>query len=85
MSKNGNNEVYVEILNGLYINWGEKDTGFGQLRIYVGQDGKMHCDNELMSRGWVKKILGELVDRCVFDCPHSTETKKPIIGDGTNG
>ncbi len=68
----------IEILSPLYINWGVRDCGFGQLSIYQSDDGKLHCSNEAMGRAWVKGLLSELVDACIFDCPHSLETKEPI-------
>jgi len=68
----------IEILNPLYINWGVKGCGFGQLSIYQDNDGKLHCSNEAMGREWVKGLLSELVDACIFDCPHSEETEEAI-------
>lgn len=51
----------VELLGPIYMNWGNS-RGFGQLYFYE-KDGKIYCDNELLSKDTIKKILCDLVDQ----------------------
>ncbi len=47
--------------------WSEKDLGFGGFYFYIGDDDKVHCSNELMSKEWIKKTLCKMVDECILD------------------
>lgn len=72
--------------------WSSKGVGFGGLYFYVSEyDGYVHCGNEAMSREFIKKILCDMVDQCVLDCPGSFDegtegkppgyTPRPILSD----
>ena len=52
---------------GLYINWGAKGVGFGEITFFMDFDGKLHCRSECMGRNFVKKALAAMVDQCVWD------------------
>lgn len=47
------------------IEWSVKGVGFGEYAFWM-KDGKIHCDNEAMSRESVKRVLCMMVDQAVF-------------------
>src|SRR5271165_6110999 len=52
------------------FDWSAKGIGFGQMYFYVDKkDGYVHCDNERMSRAFLKETLCKMVDNCVLDEP----------------
>lgn len=53
------------------IVWGVKKVGWGELEFYVGQDKKVHCQNECMSKEFIKEQLCRMIDECVLDDPPS--------------
>jgi len=57
------------------IKWSMKNFGFGELVFWV-QNGRVHCDNERMSRERVKKILCTMVDQAVMKDPVPRRKKK---------
>jgi len=57
------------------INWIVKDCGFGEIKFY--QDGdKIYCDNELMSKDFIKAILCLIVDKAILTMEPAKE-KRP--------
>jgi len=45
--------------------------GFGEFHFYIDRkNGKVYCDNELMSKKFIKDLLCDMVDGCIL-----TETK----------
>ena len=47
----------------VYVDWGWTHKGVGQLRVYTDkEDGKIHIDNECMSKEHVRKILHAFAD-----------------------
>ena len=52
--------------------WSMKGIGFGSVGFYT-KDGKVHCDNEMMSKQFVKEILCNMVDDCVMDIPNKKD------------
>jgi len=58
-------EDSCEMLGSVSMNWSAKGAGFGQFYFY-NKDGKMHCDNEMMGREFIKKMLCQMVDDCVL-------------------
>lgn len=57
------------------INWIVKDCGFGEIKFY--QDGdKIYCDNELMSKDFIKGILCLIVDKAILTMDPAKE-KRP--------
>lgn len=54
------------MFNGEYhlfsIPWSEKGRGFGEYCFFVGEDRKIHLDNESDLPKTVKKVLDDLVD-----------------------
>jgi hypothetical protein len=59
--------VDVEVLRAPYLRWQTASAGFGEVRFYRGEDGRVHCENECMSRDFVKSVLMRLVDDAVWD------------------
>jgi hypothetical protein len=58
----------VEALSGhLTVNWSAAGTGFGQLYLYVGKDGKLHADSECMGRHFVRSVLLRMADELVIE------------------
>jgi hypothetical protein len=62
-----NCENDLELVNSCSINWSVKGTGFGNLQIYIGQDGKTMIANEGMGKKFIKKILCDLVDLATLE------------------
>jgi hypothetical protein len=57
----------LELVSSCSINWSVKGTGFGNLQLYVGQDGKTWIQNEGMGKTFIKKILCDLVDDATLE------------------
>lgn len=55
----------VSISNNFTLNWSTDNIGFGQFRFYE-KDGELFCDNEMMSKEFVKRMLCQMVDECAF-------------------
>lgn len=53
-------------LGGFYISYGLEAGGFGTLSVVINRDGKLVCDNEIMSRDEVKAVFSDLIDRMQF-------------------
>jgi hypothetical protein len=60
------------------VQWEISNFGFGMFYFYV-KDGKVHCDNETMSKDTIKEVLCKMVDDCVLDDP--PRKKKPDDSD----
>jgi len=61
------------------IAWGVAGIGWGEFTFYIGEDKKVHCLNEIMSKDFLKKQLCKMVDNCILDEPASVayrENKK---------
>ena len=54
------------------FNWTAEGIGFGQLYFYT-KNGVVYCDNELMGKEFIKKMLCQMVDECVLTCPSSKD------------
>lgn len=46
---------------GFRVEWSVRGTGFGEFNFYT-ENGALKIDNESMSRGFIKEVLGMLVD-----------------------
>ena len=62
--------------------WSAKGCGFGGMYFYFDEkDSYVHCENEIMGREFLKRMLCNMVDNCVLDCPgqwdEATEGKPP--------
>lgn len=57
--------IYCEPNAGITFSWGRADTGFGQFYFYV-KDKELYCDNEMMSKDFVKEMLCHMVDSATF-------------------
>ena len=65
MSKYKDKEIkYVETYDeeAIVFLWGIEGIGFGETSFYY-EDGKLKCDNECMSKEFIKAILSDFVDR----------------------
>lgn len=54
-----------------YFQWSAKGIGFGELYFYE-KDGKIYCDNELMGKEFIKRMLCKMVDDCELTCTRET-------------
>lgn len=45
-----------------HIPWSQKGRGFGEYCFFVGEDRKLHLDNESDLPETIKKVMDELVD-----------------------
>lgn len=60
------NKAEIELDKPLHLMWAVNDVGFGQFYFYE-KDGKIHCDNECMSKEFIKKVLNDMIDDCILD------------------
>ena len=58
---------WCELDNGIHLKFGIYGFGWGELYFYE-KDEKMYCDNELMTKDTIKKILNMMVDICELTC-----------------
>lgn len=56
----------VSVLSRFQIQWSKPGVGFGQFEFYEN-NGVIYCDNETMSRDFIKTILCDMVDRSILD------------------
>ena len=52
---------------GFTVGWDSPKIGFGDLTIWLGEDGKIHADTECMSKEFVSLLLSKLVDFIVVE------------------
>ena len=62
----------VVIHEGFQVNWQTISAGFGELYFYLGDDQKIHCSNECMSRNFVRSVLLKLAEDVILDDERST-------------
>lgn len=62
-------DTTVDIHNAFGLNWVAPSIGFGQFYFYE-KNGVVHCDNENMSKAFIKTVLCRLVDECELTDPH---------------
>lgn len=48
-----------------FIEWAAPKLGFGEIRVTLGDDGKLHIDTECMSDEFVSLVLSKIVDHMV--------------------
>lgn len=53
----------ADLSNPFTVNWTLKGIGFGQFYFYE-KDGVLYCDNEMMSKESIKRVLCTMVDQC---------------------
>ena len=51
----------------IYLEWGRPGIGFGQIIIYEDAHGNLKCENEGMSKDFIKQVLTDLVDQVEFN------------------
>ena len=66
MSKD-NEIIIVETYDreSVVFRWNVEKVGFGEISFYY-KDGKLECNNECMSKEFIKEILCDFVDRAEF-------------------
>jgi hypothetical protein len=52
--------------DAICVQWAKPGVGFGNLVFYF-KDGVLRCDNECMSKEFIKDRLCKMVDNCVLD------------------
>lgn len=57
------------------FNWQAKSVGFGQFYFSTEKDGTVHCDNEGMSKAFIKRMLCQMVDNAVMSIPNKKDEK----------
>jgi hypothetical protein len=55
----------VDLSNEFTIEWTSTNVGFGQFKFYT-KDDVVYCDNECMSKEFIKQVLCDMVDNCVL-------------------
>ena len=58
--------------------WSAKKIGFGEFRFYVDGDKALHCENESMSKDFIKKLLCCMVDNAVMDEPNPKDEEDGV-------
>ncbi len=48
--------------NGFYISWSKEGYGFGELTIFIQEDGKLFIDSECMGEDFVKEVFNEVIN-----------------------
>lgn len=56
----------VGIYDPFTVTWAMKDVGVGTFSFWE-KDGKVYCDNEGMSKEFIKKVLCEMVDQSTLE------------------
>lgn len=52
----------------LAVHWSVDKIGFGMFTFYVDSEtGKIRCDNETMSKRFIRRVLLNMVDDCELD------------------
>lgn len=46
--------------------WGKENIGFGRFYFYQ-KDGKVYCNNEMMSKDFIKTMICEMIDNCILE------------------
>ena len=63
-------ESSIKILSGrrvgFKLQWNTERTGFGEFIFYLDDNGQIACENETMSKNFVKQALCSMVDTCEF-------------------
>lgn len=58
----------VHLDKGFTIEWSLTGIGIGQFYFYTDPtDGKIHIDNECMSRDKIKQVLCEMVNQAILN------------------
>lgn len=55
------------VAGSLDVRWARSNVGWGELRLYVREDGQLGIANEHMSREFIVGVLAALVDKAVLD------------------
>jgi len=59
-----------------YFSWSAKGFGFGGFHFYTKEnDDTIYCENEMMSKEFVKKMLCHMVDNAVMDDPNPKDNE----------
>lgn len=56
----------------LVIQWGREKLGFGEI-VFFYEGDKLMCDNEMMSKEFIKQVLNDFVDEA--ECLDSIRKK----------
>lgn len=59
------NQTYMD--KPFIVRWSRPGVGFGEFAFYYTPDGAVICDNETMTREFVKEVLCDLVDNARFE------------------
>ena len=51
---------------GVVLSWGTANAGFGECTFYL-QDGKMQCQNECMSKEFIKTLFDFMLENTEFE------------------
>lgn len=65
-------ENHCEPAGYVAFQWSMEGVGFGSVGFYVKNE-QVHCNNELMSRRFIKDILCQMVDDCVMEEPNKKD------------
>jgi len=52
--------------NRASFQWSKSGVGFGEVHFYI-QDGVLCCDNEAMSKTFLKEMFCQMIDECKLD------------------
>jgi len=74
MAKKYGKFTYIDIEDDFTVLWGREECGWGEFTFFP-KEGEIHCDNECMSKEFLKETLCELVDRSEFRWDEKKEFK----------
>ena len=71
-------------LASINFSWSAKGIGFGSFYFFFKKDEngemKLYCDNECMSKAFIKRMLNHMVDDAIMLDPNKKDSK-----DGKDG
>jgi hypothetical protein len=66
---------YITPVDYCSFEWGVCDVGFGQVGFYMDGD-KLMCNNELLSKQFIKELLCAMVDAAEMEIPNEKDLEK---------
>jgi len=71
-------------LGGFEVLWQTVSAGFGSATFYIDQTGKLCCENEGMSRRFLRDVLSHLVGNAILSDTVNEVTKPPTQTEASN-
>jgi len=60
--------------DNITILWSKSGVGFGEMRFELDKEtNQLHCNNEGMSKAFLKEMLSKMVDACIMEMPNKKD------------